>query len=228
MIRVAGLMAGLAIAAMTIAPGALAQETAPRRTPLGEDAREALATFDSLQAEFESLANDIGVQAPDLRGLFTPIFEAVFDSVPDDGDVSLSVGFRFETQTTSAAQLDDAEALPPVHADAAACQADRPHMSVVHFERLSVPGGRGSHCVLHGPSTDMPGAWVMVGEYRVETPQRRLFSRVGAAAVAGETEADTVMASAIGESQLASLVALSAQMGRTAVELAFAERYGAD
>lgn len=229
----ASLRSGLAVLAATLATGfaatgAVAQEPPPSRGNQGDDAREALATLEGLQAEFNALARSIGQEAPDLRALFAPIFEAVFDGVPDDGEVSFSVGFRFRTQTTTAAQLEDAEETPPVHADAGACQAERPHMAVVHFERLNVPGGRGSHCVLHGPSTDSPGAWVMVGEYRVETPQRRLFSRVGAAAVAGDAEADTVTASVIGESQLSALIALSAQMGRTATELTFVERSGAD
>lgn len=217
------MIAGMAV--LALAPMAMAQQAeppAPSASGLdADDMAELHGMVEQLNASLATLAEQMGVEAFDFGPVFLPLFEQAFPELPEDADAGFSIGFEINSSRTTAETLEADEDGRVVFGDAAACIARWPYLSVTRFERLSTETGPGHLCVAQGPAEDDPAVWVMVADYFVEGAQRRLHSRVYAAAVTGDGESDGTYAdaSAIGEAQMPALTALSERINRVATEM---------
>lgn len=215
-------MTAMAMAAALAAGAPARAQAAVTSGPDAAALDEVAALVDQLSATLSELADGLDVDVPDLGPLFRPLFETALPELPDeDGESSFAIGFNFTTTVTDAATLEREDDWMPVYADAQSCAAVRPGMAVVHFERLPVEGGAGHHCVAVGPGEEDADAWLLVATWVIETPQRRLESRVGAAAATGADGASGTYAAAaaIGDPQIPALIALSTRLGETATDM---------
>lgn len=212
----AALAAGMGLA-MATTP-AFAQNAGD---PYAADQAEVTRLVNELTAALTSLAEGLDITVPDLGPLFAPVFQAAFPDLPEEGESSFSIGFNFETSVTDAEVLERRDGWTPVFSDAQACAAAEPGMAVVYFERLAVAGGAGHHCILTGPGDQDPQAWMLFATYVIETPQRRLETRVGAASATGEDGDDGTYAAAaaIGEPQVPAMIVLANRLGKTATDM---------
>lgn len=219
-IRTTGIAVIGLTAAILAAPAVRAQETDAFRESNTAGMRQML---DKLQGQLNLLAEGTDIEVPDIGPIFAPMFAAAQPDLPEDADFSFSIGFNIKTSLTDGDALEPDEDRTPYHADAQACAADQPGYSVVYFERLVIEDGVGHHCVTVGPGEQDPEAWLLFASYLVETRQRRLESRFGAAAVASTDGISTYAeALAIGDPQVAALIAVSDQIGLTSTRILMA------
>lgn len=221
-IRTTGIAAIGMAAAMLAASSVRAQDADSSHQA---DLVEARQMVGRLQELLGQLTEGTGIDVPDLGPVFDSLFEAALPPLPEDGNTSFSVGFKIMTNRTSHDALEADEDRTPYYPDAQACASDQPGQSVVYFERLVVEGGTGHHCVTTGPGKLDPQTWTLFASYRVETPQQRLESRFAAAAAAGDESGSTYEeALAVGDPQIAALIAVSAQIGQTSARILRAGR----
>jgi hypothetical protein len=206
----AGLLAGAGL--LTGPQTAMAQIVAVST----EDQAAVREAVDQLDAEMARLAESLGVETPPLAPLMKNLTTTLFYGLPDDDDFSFAIGFRFSSERIEGDELDPG--LPEVLADADACAAANPGLSVLRFERLHRDGVPGHRCILTGPDDDDPGSHVWVSVTVMADDARHLENRVAAAA-----SSDTAgRAAEVIASQTSTLARMAEELDGTTADLAFA------
>ncbi|HEV2081648.1 MAG TPA: hypothetical protein VGR32_04255 [Brevundimonas sp.] len=158
-------------AAVVAVTSAHAQEAGvPPLTP--EERAEIAEGMAFLDAQMAPLAAQLDIEVPAFAPLLTPLAEAVQAGLPPGDDYAFDIDYdlRFKPLTDQTPPGD----LLPLQADAQACLiAAGPYRRVVHFSRLTVPGGGGHRCASIGQDAD-GGGWTFRSDVVVRTADRQI------------------------------------------------------
>lgn len=196
------LLGGLSALMLIGAAGAASAQDVVDPLGIPEDTHE---TVEDLALQIDGYLQEMWQASPDpAPPILAPVkalLQEVFYDLPDTEDYAFTVSFRSTHEASASVVLQDDPERLAVLDDAAACSEASEGLPVLHFERLSIDGMTGYHCVVAGFIDEELYSWAFVSFVVLESADRYLDIRMGAAASSEERGRDYAGQVVMGQSE---------------------------